>query len=257
MGLCALALFAWSLSAWVDVSFQSLHWHVAAERNGAQFGYEYWRGDPVAVQAMNERYPAWALGTRAWLHAPRVEWATWPDCFFYNGPGGTPKNRRLFVVLSRRGWLKVPFWTLSLALLIPTLLLWWRDRPFPPGHCRNCGYNLTGNVSGRCPECGAPVPPEQATATRAAPKRNFWRRFAAAWGVITLLTCPLAAFLGFMDTSYRKGIFDYGAAFLTGTVSIGPFTAMLAAIVAALLARRAASRKEYGKRREFCQIPPG
>ena len=28
-------------------------------------------------------------------------------------------------------------------------------RPFyPPGHCQKCGYNLTGNVSGVCPECG-------------------------------------------------------------------------------------------------------
>ncbi len=27
----------------------------------------------------------------------------------------------------------------------------------PPGHCRKCGYNLTGNVSGRCPECGATI----------------------------------------------------------------------------------------------------
>lgn len=26
-----------------------------------------------------------------------------------------------------------------------------------PGHCTNCGYNLTGNVSGKCSECGAPV----------------------------------------------------------------------------------------------------
>ena len=24
-----------------------------------------------------------------------------------------------------------------------------------PGHCRKCGYNLTGNVPGGCPECGA------------------------------------------------------------------------------------------------------
>jgi hypothetical protein len=23
--------------------------------------------------------------------------------------------------------------------------------------CHNCGYNLTGNVSGRCPECGTPI----------------------------------------------------------------------------------------------------
>lgn len=26
-----------------------------------------------------------------------------------------------------------------------------------PGHCKSCGYNLTGNVSGKCSECGAPV----------------------------------------------------------------------------------------------------
>jgi hypothetical protein len=24
---------------------------------------------------------------------------------------------------------------------------------FPQGHCAKCGYNLTGNLSGRCPEC--------------------------------------------------------------------------------------------------------
>jgi hypothetical protein len=26
-----------------------------------------------------------------------------------------------------------------------------------PQHCRECGYDLTGNVSGRCPECGTPT----------------------------------------------------------------------------------------------------
>lgn len=25
------------------------------------------------------------------------------------------------------------------------------------GKCAGCGYDLTGNVSGRCPECGTPV----------------------------------------------------------------------------------------------------
>ncbi len=51
----------------------------------------------------------------------------------------------------------VPLW-LPLGLLgIPTALLWWLDGPPRPGHCQNCGYNLTGNTSGRCPECGERV----------------------------------------------------------------------------------------------------
>lgn len=28
----------------------------------------------------------------------------------------------------------------------------------PEGHCQNCGYDLTGNVSGVCSECGTSVP---------------------------------------------------------------------------------------------------
>jgi len=30
-------------------------------------------------------------------------------------------------------------------------------RHVPPGHCRECGYGLTGNVSGVCPECAMPI----------------------------------------------------------------------------------------------------
>jgi predicted RNA-binding Zn-ribbon protein involved in translation (DUF1610 family) len=30
-------------------------------------------------------------------------------------------------------------------------------QPPPPGFCRECGYDLTGNVSGVCPECGEVV----------------------------------------------------------------------------------------------------
>ncbi len=40
------------------------------------------------------------------------------------------------------------------AVAVPTLLAWrfW-PKPPKPGHCP-CGYDLTGNVSGTCPECG-------------------------------------------------------------------------------------------------------
>lgn len=32
-----------------------------------------------------------------------------------------------------------------------------RSRQTVPGMCRGCGYNLHGNVSGRCPECGREI----------------------------------------------------------------------------------------------------
>lgn len=31
-------------------------------------------------------------------------------------------------------------------------------RPPAKGMCQSCGYNLTGNVSGVCPECGVAIP---------------------------------------------------------------------------------------------------
>jgi hypothetical protein len=48
-------------------------------------------------------------------------------------------------------------WVVAALLGVPTAALWIIDRRrVPPGHCP-CGYNLTGNVSGVCPECGAAV----------------------------------------------------------------------------------------------------
>jgi len=54
--------------------------------------------------------------------------------------------------------LDVPLWMPFLLVTAPTTLLWWIDRHrVPPGRCQRCGYNLTGNVSGTCPECGKKI----------------------------------------------------------------------------------------------------
>ena len=51
--------------------------------------------------------------------------------------------------------MSLPLWLPLLIVVFPTFLLWRSDRRrIPPGHCERCGYNLTGNTTGRCPECG-------------------------------------------------------------------------------------------------------
>lgn len=61
-------------------------------------------------------------------------------------------------------------WRLAKSVLFGPLFHDARDRdiglktspdkePHLPEDCPMCGYNLTGNISGRCPECGAPIDP--------------------------------------------------------------------------------------------------
>lgn len=52
----------------------------------------------------------------------------------------------------------LPGWFAILLLGIPTGILFWLDRKrFGVGKCAACGYDLTGNKSGTCPECGGTV----------------------------------------------------------------------------------------------------
>ncbi len=53
-----------------------------------------------------------------------------------------------------------PLMLLPAAVLI---ILQLSSRRRPPGHYPSCGYNLTGNVSGICPECGVPCAPTSDT----------------------------------------------------------------------------------------------
>jgi len=74
----------------------------------------------------------------------------------YDGTGHIRRPDGRYVMM----WsLSVPFWVPLLLLSVypgtQAALLLRRRRRHRPGHCQHCGYDLTGNVSGRCPECGA------------------------------------------------------------------------------------------------------
>lgn len=55
----------------------------------------------------------------------------------------------------------VPYWLICLAISFPCLIRVTRyvkaKQRKAQGVCINCGYNLTGNVSGICPECGEKI----------------------------------------------------------------------------------------------------
>lgn len=69
----------------------------------------------------------------------------WKDVWVHQG---TPAWRRVFYML-------LILFTVPIMLLGLPFVLIAKLRPPPPeGHCQHCGYNLTGNVSGVCPECG-------------------------------------------------------------------------------------------------------
>ncbi len=53
-------------------------------------------------------------------------------------------------------WVAAPLWLPFLSTVVLTVLV-WRRRRLLPGLCENCAYDLTGNESGICPECGIPT----------------------------------------------------------------------------------------------------
>lgn len=110
----------------------------------------------------------WPLMSRRVMLAAGVALLLWAGVYSYLN---TWPDGAIGVFFTDRPWTKSAF--AVRARLDPTYLLGialgvWQmalgvsmirhgyPRPMP-GHCGNCGYNLTGNTSGICPECGRSV----------------------------------------------------------------------------------------------------
>jgi hypothetical protein len=124
---------AWVLSFWFWVGYATLDkWHAALCGGKVIVFVSIPRG---FVESWNSR-DGW-FAERATTHA--VQWM--------------PRVSRSVSGLT----ISLPLWLPLLLIVVPTALVFWRDcRRIPPHCCQSCGYNLTGNISGTCPECGRP-----------------------------------------------------------------------------------------------------
>jgi hypothetical protein len=129
-------LLAWTANAFQDMRWYFGHRILYVERGSVILT----SGDP----AMTPRTGWQVTDIRDW---PEYSIGSWP----YVRLGNTTPYRV-------RHHVRLPFWLPLVLTLLPTAYLIWRDRRrIPPHCCQHCGYNLTGNVSGTCPECGEAV----------------------------------------------------------------------------------------------------
>ncbi len=130
LGPCGSVAFA---SLWVaNFSLSIIYWF----GNGVGVGAK--DGALVLVtleKAFQTNMPGWAIVT----HRPiRMRW--W---FFIENAVGV-------------GWYAIPLWMIILPCACAAIVA-WPSKPNLLNHCRRCDYNLTGNESGVCPECGEQI----------------------------------------------------------------------------------------------------
>jgi hypothetical protein len=136
-------------------------WHAMSERGTVAFGYSWTTFDSTRLlEAYAQNYKpvsGWYGGSGSPTAVPDR-----PSFWQSAGFDWRWTSERPVVVgigtASLFSYLEFPYWLVaSLAALLPTVRLWSIGRArrrVRRGHCPRCGYDLTGNVSGVCPECG-------------------------------------------------------------------------------------------------------
>ena len=147
IGLCAGSSALFVVSAWFRIShfsYQSTEFHEFAFAGGCvSYGILF---RPVSYISMMQSRPGLMPGWR--IQSLPLGWAVFNSIKLLPRVEWTQQFHHVFV----------PLWTPFAAGASWLAISWWRNRPPPPRYCSQCRYDLTGNMSGKCPECGSAVP---------------------------------------------------------------------------------------------------
>ena len=143
--LCAATMVTW---VWSQVA-ECLVWYAYPDGGTEKFG---WYEGSLYYHTTNARYKQpgwhWMMRTVSDLDPNGVV----PG---YAGYGFFHRFRNNTIAI------RVPLYVPLLCFGTIAVYLTLRRRPRKPGTCHACGYNLTGNTSGVCPECGTAIPANQ------------------------------------------------------------------------------------------------
>lgn len=152
--LCMLTFVTWVLTAPIFMNrMYVVQYSDASSWVGIEWGVCHFSKYSKTNRLLQELIPFqgyWSFRVKpmlAWAHAtnPSTYGIEFPSFSTTSGNGGFGMNVR------------VPLFLLFLVIAMSTSGLWYFDHCAQRGHCRKCDYDLTGNMSGICPECGAPI----------------------------------------------------------------------------------------------------
>jgi|GEM_PF-2602966 len=125
---------------WCTIDFSYRGWCLGLNRSGIGFA-RYTLDNNVALMVNEEtENPVLAFDAAS------------ETTFFYYPPIEFTQDDIFDLHVTGMG---VTHWFANLIVWSLFLILLRRSRKHPKGHCQDCGYDLTGNESGACPECNA------------------------------------------------------------------------------------------------------